>query len=342
MLFQGFSVERKATSRTSARARNPWNGHPFHRANNVNGIDGDPRREDHGRAVHTLADPRITELQETYVRAVVDAVQDLDNVLFEVSNESHPDSWPWQHRMLDFIKACEDAKPRQHPVGMTACFPHGGSNPVLRQSRADWISPEHTERDPYKWDPPAADASKVILLDSDHIWGVGGDEQWVWKSFFRGLNPIFMDPYKDVRWGDTLSDPHWNAVRRALGRVRELAGSVGLADLEPRGDLSATRYCLARPGSAYLAYDPGGRTRRQRLARRIRRLAGLRIDLRETNRTFRVRWLDPRTGSSLARGTVAGGTVRAFRVPFGGDAILYLSTADAEPVRASPSPRAQP
>jgi hypothetical protein len=338
MLFQGFSIERKATSRPSAKAGNPWNGHPFHRANNINGIDGDPHGEAHGRAVHTLADPRITELQEAYVRAVVDAVNDLDNVLFEVCNESHPASWPWQYHMVDFIKAYEETKPRQHPVGMTACFPHGQSNLALRRSRADWISPEHAERAPYKWDPPAADAAKVIFADTDHLWGVGGDDQWVWKSFFRGLNPIFMDPYKDVRWGDTLSDPRWNAVRHALGRVRKLAGSVDLADLEPRGQLSSSRYCLARPGSAYLAYDPGGRTRRQRLARRIRRLARLRIDLRETDRTFHLQWLDPRTGDRMEAGAVNGGAVRGFRIPFKGDAVLYLSAVAAELARASAPP----
>lgn len=36
---------------------------------------------------------------------------------------------------------------------------------------------------------------KVILVDTDHLWGVGGSPAWVWKSFLRGHNPIFMDPY---------------------------------------------------------------------------------------------------------------------------------------------------
>jgi hypothetical protein len=36
MLFQGWSVEKKPN-----QPGNPWNGHPFHRENSVNGINGD-------------------------------------------------------------------------------------------------------------------------------------------------------------------------------------------------------------------------------------------------------------------------------------------------------------
>jgi len=37
---------------------------------------------------HSLLDPTVIALQEAYVRQVVDAVNDLDNVLYEISNES--------------------------------------------------------------------------------------------------------------------------------------------------------------------------------------------------------------------------------------------------------------
>ena len=44
-------------------------------------------------------------------------------------------------------------------------------------------------------DPGAADGSKVSILDTDHIWGVGGTNTWVWRAFTRGHNPIYMDCY---------------------------------------------------------------------------------------------------------------------------------------------------
>jgi len=58
-------------------------------ANNINGVDGDPHSTDSGRAIHTLALPTVTALQEAYVRKVVDTVNDLDNVLYEIGNEHY-------------------------------------------------------------------------------------------------------------------------------------------------------------------------------------------------------------------------------------------------------------
>ena len=59
-------------------------GHPFHAANNINGI-GITSIVDH--QVLPL-DPRVQTIQERYIRQVVDTLHDLPNVLWEVSNES--------------------------------------------------------------------------------------------------------------------------------------------------------------------------------------------------------------------------------------------------------------
>src|SRR4030095_9421265 len=82
MLFQGFSVARKG-----GIGENPWNGHPFNKHNNVSGIDGESRGTGEGLDVHTLYDPELRQFQEAYVEKVVDTVNDLDNVLFEICNE---------------------------------------------------------------------------------------------------------------------------------------------------------------------------------------------------------------------------------------------------------------
>jgi hypothetical protein len=31
--------------------------------------------------------------------------------------------------------------------------------------------------------PPLNDGRKIIINDTDHLWGIGVDHQWVWKSF---------------------------------------------------------------------------------------------------------------------------------------------------------------
>ena len=59
-------------------------GHPFHAKNNVNGVAIDSIVD-----LQVLPlDPQIQRRQEAYIRAVIDAVHDLPNVLWEVSNES--------------------------------------------------------------------------------------------------------------------------------------------------------------------------------------------------------------------------------------------------------------
>ena len=56
-------------------------------------MDGDPRGTGDGAAgVQSLAIPAITALQEAYARKVVDTLNDLDNVLYEIGNEPIADA----------------------------------------------------------------------------------------------------------------------------------------------------------------------------------------------------------------------------------------------------------
>ena len=81
MLFQGWSIY-------SHGYGNPWPLHPFNKANNINGTDGDANGDGEGKEVHALQLPAITSLQEAYIRKVIDTVNDLDNVLYEITNET--------------------------------------------------------------------------------------------------------------------------------------------------------------------------------------------------------------------------------------------------------------
>lgn len=89
MLFQGWSIY-------SHGYGNPWPIHPFNKANNINGIDGDADRDGEGKEVHALHVPAVTRLQEAYVREVIDTLNDLDNVLYEITNETAILSKDWQ------------------------------------------------------------------------------------------------------------------------------------------------------------------------------------------------------------------------------------------------------
>ncbi|MBC7286844.1 MAG: hypothetical protein H5T86_02135 [Armatimonadetes bacterium] len=289
-----------------------WDGHPFNPANNVNGIDGDQDRDGRGLEVYTLKIPAITRIQEQYVRRVVDAVNDLDNVLYEICNEAGPYSTEWQYHMIRFIKDYERTKRKQHPVGMTFQY-RGGSNQALFDSPADWISPNPDGG--YRDDPPVADGRKVVLNDTDHLWGIGGNQAWVWKSFCRGHNPIFMDPYANELYTDRPEergklDARWDPIRRSLGYTRRFALRVDLARALPLPALASSRYCLAVPGEQYLVYVPGGGT--------------VSVDVTAARGQLRAEWFDPSTGRSVDAGAIEGGARRELTAPFPGDAVLFL------------------
>lgn len=98
MLFNGFSTDEKG-----AGSGNPWPGHPMHSSNNINGINGDTNRDGYGTETHQNSIAAVTALQEAYVKKVIDTVNDLDNVLYEICNECDSGSTKWQKRMIDYI-----------------------------------------------------------------------------------------------------------------------------------------------------------------------------------------------------------------------------------------------
>ncbi len=128
--YQGRFLSRPGLRFLLEKAKNPWRGHPFNPENNINDINGDPDERGDGGDVHTLKHLRITRLQENYVKKVIDTLNDLDNVLLEIANESHADSTAWQHHKIDFIHNYEKSKQKQHPVLMTVQSPQG-NNAVL-------------------------------------------------------------------------------------------------------------------------------------------------------------------------------------------------------------------
>ncbi|MFL5489246.1 MAG: Ig-like domain-containing protein [Gemmatimonadaceae bacterium] len=304
MLFDGWSVETKP----GYALRNPWLAHPFNGSNNVNGVNGDPNGDASGREIQTLAIPAVTALQDSYVRAVVDAVNDLDNVMYEISNESDPSANAWQYHMISLIRSYEATKPKQHPIGMTISWPNGANSDLTRSS-ADWISVNGDITS-----PSVATGTKVSMLDTDHICGICGDAAWVWKSLARGHNPIFMDGYDgSAGVGDPVynpSDPKWEVIRKNLGYARSFALRMDLARAVPHGELAGTGYCLAAVGSEYLVFLPtGGSTT---------------IDLTGVNGSRSLEWFDPSTNRSVSGGTVAGGTTVTITTPFGGAAVAYI------------------
>jgi len=303
MFFEGWGLMH-GNRRRNTEDGWAWRSHPFNPANNVNHLTIEGSDALSGR-VHTLRYPEANKLQAAYLRKVVDTVNDLDNVFYEVLNEGGEKEWNWW--VIRTVQEYRQTKPKQHPIGNTG---HGAERLAsMLASPADWISPGRV--DGFAEDPPAWNENKVSLLDTDHIWGVGGNAAWVWKSFLRGHNPIFMDPYDGSVLGQ---DRGWGPLRAAMGHTRRFAERVNLAAMQPRDELTSTGYCLADPGREYLVYQP-----RKGEAFTVELKAGV----------YRFEWFDPAKGAPAGDGRIkTPGGAQQFKTPSAGEAVLYLKQAD--------------
>lgn len=306
MLFEGWGLMHGNRGR-AAPAGWAWRSHPFHPDNNVNGIKIGAA-DDATAHVHRLGNQAVNDLQAAYIRKVVDTVNGFDNVLYEVINEGGEKEWDWW--VVQVIRDHQRTKPKQHLVGITG---HGAERLAsMLASPADWVSPGRADQ--YAEDPPAwaDEPRKPSLLDTDHIWGVGGTADWVWKSFLRGHNPIFMDPYDGSVLG-APADKSWEPIRAAMGQTRRFADRIDLAAMKPANEIASTTYCLAETGQEYLIYLPEG--------------GAVTVDLSAANGDLTVEWFDPASNRTSIAGRVTGGARQELSAPAGGPAVLHLKAA---------------
>ena len=204
---------------------------------------------------------------DAYADHVVDTLNDLDNVLFEVGNEGGYSARGWQEHVIDRIHAREAGMAKQHPVGKTA-YGEGAVlgmptdaqiNTDLLGSHADWVSLSGREGE-YTSNVADAPATKVSILDTDHIVGFVDPSQettfvqWVWKSLLRGHNPIYLTPQTGYPGGFT----NLPSIENALGYARIVANRIDLAHMTPNDGSASTGFALVNPNIEYLVYQPAG------------------------------------------------------------------------------------
>lgn len=300
MLFEGWGLQ--------FYSPNAFENHPFHPDNNINGINGDVNGDGSGVEIHTLENREITRIQENYVKKVIQTVNGFDNVLYEIGNEINPSSTKWQYHMIAFIKDYEKTMPKQHPVGMTFQY-RGGSNSTLFNSPADWISPN--PEGGYRDNPPPGNGSKVVITDTDHLWGIGGSQNWVWKSFLRGLNPIFMDEYK-CRVSTGKFDTIWiEPIRMCMGYTLLFARRMDLIRMNPEPDMASSGYCLVNRDKEYLVYLPEKKM--------------VEIDLTGAGGPYHVEWFNPDNDKTIKTEVMVKDEKHTFISPFNETGtVLYL------------------
>ena len=325
-------------------------GHPFHERNNVNGI-----------GIGSILDyqvlplePRVQDLQEAYVRHVVDTLHDQPNVLWEVANESSGggtvnlefagflgmdtvpewgDSTEWQYGVIETVKRHERAMGYDpHPLGMTMQFPVPDQTKVnepLFASPAEWISPGFEEPDYFPgnpevpqsgWyaDPPPGDGRKVVIVDTDHIAPGGGDALWAWKTFLRGHHPILMDfgIIAGVNPPDPKAGPmSFDTFESARFAMGDTAGYAN------RIGLLAMEPRVDLASTRFALANPGV----EYLV--LQPEPGVAFEVTLDPGTYDLEWFDIDGRDSIDGGTVSpeGGGPVTFEPPFsGGPSVLYL------------------
>jgi len=245
------------------RFRCPSDGYPFTGSNNVNGID------DGGGigSVTMTATNAITEIQDAYVKKVIETLNDLPNVLWIISQEAPPNSVWWKSRLIALIRSYEVGKPLQHPIGYGVLGDVSGTagdgDALLVNSDPDWIAPA-TKISPTSSCGGGNPRCKVNINDSDHSYfGMWNDSaelnrNYFWINFTQGDQTVFMDPYvvyyprenrnlspSPVKGISPGPDPRWEPVRDTIGYIREYADRINLAAMTPQGSLTSTGHALA-------------------------------------------------------------------------------------------------
>src|SRR2546425_11488478 len=129
-----------------------------------------------------LSPNAITAVEDVYVKKMLDTMNDLQNVVYEIAEEQPIEAMTfWAPHMFGLIKAYEaggtwegttyPGKPLQHLVGIgaKAC---PGDDPVLYSSTADWIAPTVTACNAaFPSNVGTNNQGKIVINDSDHVLG---------------------------------------------------------------------------------------------------------------------------------------------------------------------------
>jgi hypothetical protein len=295
-------------------------GHPFYTGNNINGVNCDTNAnhivEECYTLIDTMAGQQITAYQDSYIRKIVDTLNDIDGIIWEPANEV-PLIWTsydadyraWVYHVSDVIMAYERTGGRKiHPIYLSP-FPDRLAN--MESSGKGQIIGAWCDTVSYITNPPANNTGKVLLYDSDHsfdgaTWNCRPEDQaWPWRLFTRGVHVFNLD-------GKQENATIRSQVKTSMGQVLSYAKKMHLAGMVPVSDTTiiSTGYGLTEDCKEYLMFQPSAATDS--------------IDLKRCggDMSFNIEYLNVSTGAITAGTTVAGGASRNFTS--NGMQVVYL------------------
>jgi hypothetical protein len=283
-----------------------WKLQAFHRDNNVNGVDGDPGNTGTGtdgrRGFCSLGNAKALEAQQAFIRRVVDAVNECDNVLFEIANENFYNE-QWELRLCDFIHDYEKTKPKRHLVMPKDLPNHKG---VVQT-----------------WDPRRIHAALLekrslrqpLIFDTDWEINPNDDEvrRAMWAAVLSGGHFNYMD---DSRQIGSEHNGDYRGTRRAslhrqIGYLAAFMRQIRFWEMQLDDALVKAGNAFAMASTNELAaYLPTG--------------GNVTLDLSKLTGQLEVRWFDPKEGAWGKEVTLQGGRPEEFTAPNDNDWALFL------------------
>jgi hypothetical protein len=286
---------------------------PFLAANNVNSISCDVTTvngncEEMSTIVSSVNGTNMLAAEDNYVKKLIDTLNDLDGIIWELSNESQNGVTYGTYASLDFLNHIADTITtfeaqggRQAHLIWMSPYPNSTFAGATSNTHVQITSPACVTGETF-WDTnPTANAGKktvnVWFYDSDHTGGAGacGTEVsgWPWAQFTRGYYPIFLDEREsaDVR----------TTIKQQMAQTLVYANKMHLAGMAPEtgNSIISTGYGLYEACKEYLMFQPSAATNN--------------IDLTScAGQFFTVEYLDPATGAVTTDTDVSGGESRNF------------------------------
>lgn len=302
-----------------------WRLHAYHRDNNINGVDGDPRNTSRGtdgeQGFCSLGNPKVLDAQKAFIRKVVDAVNEFDNIFFEIANENYYNA-DWERGLCQFIHDYEQNKPKQHLV-MPLDLPdhdYGGIKTYdIGRVHANLLK--------------ARALKQPLIFDTD---GIGCPEdatvrKAAWTAFVSGGHVSYLDDslQPGSEQGGDFRGSRRATLRQQLGYLAAFARQVRFWEMEPDEALVVGNerrvvagFALASANEV-VAYLPDG--------------GGVTLDLSNLKGALTARWFNPREGNGSEPFEVAGGERRDLTAPDGKDWALHLTKRSGQEGPALPA-----
>lgn len=296
-----------------------WKLHAFHRDNNVNGVDADPANAGTGtdgeRGFCSLGNPRALEAQQAFIRRVVDAVNECDNVLFEIANENFYNE-QWELRLCDFIHDYEKTKPKRHLVMPKDLPNHKG---VVQTWDSRRIHAALLEKRSLR---------QPLIFDTDWEINPNDDEvrRAMWAAVLSGGHFNYMDDSRQIgseHHGDYRGTRR-ASLHRQIGYLAAFMRQMRFWEMLPDDALVKAGTALAMASTNELAaYLPTG--------------GNVTLDLSKMTGQLEARWFDPKEGAWGKKVTVQGGRPEQFTAPNGNDWALFLRSSTASKGTSPPA-----